>query len=708
MTTILIKKKDTAGAPAPGDLTNAAGGTEIAVNTATKRIYTKDAAGNVVELGTNASASTIADLTVTNSLTVSGTVTSSLKFTDNTYDIGASGATRPRNYFGAGNITIGQGGTGTSLTPRLTFNGSSASSSSSGIVSLRNSSNNWFIGDNEAVGGTPGLINYIYGANPWSLAIGGSEIIYANGAGTGVGIFQNNPSARLHVSGAASTTRPAFLVESSGTLASNDIIRFSIVGLTNGFRMRQNASSAVRYSFEGGNVGVNLIEPRSAVSVSGNVGLDGGGVLNNLYYDGNWRYSQNSSGIGWYMAGNTNQLYWGTAPANGTQDAIASTSDRMYLQSDGLFQLSSGPTWVAGGFPGMLGKQLCMGYDIANSIGYLRSTNNGTTGTPLYLDGSRIQINTGTTTSVELARFITTGLTFAGSSDIKTAAGFLNISAASTLVLDTGSGTAITFRRGGSDIGYWDGNGLSIGAVTAPSKLTITGGNASLGANAGWLNNLFYDGNWKSIENGWGAGSYTDSAGLWHFISTAASGASYGSVATVQDTMQLAYGKSVALAGSVPQTGTGITFPASQNPSTNANTLDDYEEGSFTPVWSATGGGLTPTYFEQVGIYIKIGRMVYFRFRLVTGGSTGGTGNLRFGGLPFTQVNNGSPGFTSLNFTYGWAGNAVLAMVCVGNSTEFDCYTQYGAFNSNTQTPAGSLAGATVYFIGGGCYEAAN
>ena len=34
-------------------------------------------------------------------------VTQNLIFTDNTYDIGASGATRPRNYFGAGNMIIG-------------------------------------------------------------------------------------------------------------------------------------------------------------------------------------------------------------------------------------------------------------------------------------------------------------------------------------------------------------------------------------------------------------------------------------------------------------------------------------------------------------------------------------------------------------------------------------------------------------------------
>ena len=53
MATILIKKKDTSGAPGAGDLTNSTGGAEIAVNTADKRLYTKTSGGSVVELGTN-------------------------------------------------------------------------------------------------------------------------------------------------------------------------------------------------------------------------------------------------------------------------------------------------------------------------------------------------------------------------------------------------------------------------------------------------------------------------------------------------------------------------------------------------------------------------------------------------------------------------------------------------------------------------------
>jgi cytoskeletal protein CcmA (bactofilin family) len=40
-------------------------------------------------------------------LTINSTITSNLLFTDNTYDIGASGATRPRNLFLAGTATIG-------------------------------------------------------------------------------------------------------------------------------------------------------------------------------------------------------------------------------------------------------------------------------------------------------------------------------------------------------------------------------------------------------------------------------------------------------------------------------------------------------------------------------------------------------------------------------------------------------------------------
>jgi hypothetical protein len=78
-----------------------------------------------------------------------------------------------------------------------------------------------------------------------------------------------------------------------------------------------------------------------------------------------------------------------------------------------------------------------------------------------------------------------------------------------------------------------------------------------------------------------------------------------------------------------------IVFPATQNASANANTLDDYEEGTFTPTVSTAGYTLA----GSAGFYTKIGRQInvvgYVAFSAV-GASTS---NAAFGGLPFTGAN---------------------------------------------------------------------
>jgi hypothetical protein len=82
-------------------------------------------------------------------------------------------------------------------------------------------------------------------------------------------------------------------------------------------------------------------------------------------------------------------------------------------------------------------------------------------------------------------------------------------------------------------------------------------------------------------------------------------------------------------------TGAGITFPATQSASSDANTLDDYEEGTWTPV---QGAGLTVNgTFTSVGRYTKIGRMVYLSGRLTGSTSVATTaGTIMMTGLPFT------------------------------------------------------------------------
>lgn len=86
--------------------------------------------------------------------------------------------------------------------------------------------------------------------------------------------------------------------------------------------------------------------------------------------------------------------------------------------------------------------------------------------------------------------------------------------------------------------------------------------------------------------------------------------------------------------------GAGISFPATQSASTDANTLDDYEEGTWTPSISAgTVGNLSVAYTTQVGQYTKIGKQVNVLWSVVTSSFTYTTasGQLLFNGFPFTS-----------------------------------------------------------------------
>jgi len=87
----------------------------------------------------------------------------------------------------------------------------------------------------------------------------------------------------------------------------------------------------------------------------------------------------------------------------------------------------------------------------------------------------------------------------------------------------------------------------------------------------------------------------------------------------------------MGVGGATPSgSGSGITFPATQSASTDANTLDDYEEGTWTP---SVGGNTT--YTVQNGRYTKVGRMVTISCYMGTNNiGTGSTTHIS--GLPFT------------------------------------------------------------------------
>jgi hypothetical protein len=125
------------------------------------------------------------------------------------------------------------------------------------------------------------------------------------------------------------------------------------------------------------------------------------------------------------------------------------------------------------------------------------------------------------------------------------------------------------------------------------------------------------------ILNGSTSGSVTLS-------SPAVSGTTTLTLPTTSGTVLITNGSGIASVN-------GIQFPATQSASADANCLDDYEEGTWTPVVQGTSTAGAATYGERVGKYTKIGNTVNIMCSLSWTAHTG-SGDTLIGGLPFTSA----------------------------------------------------------------------
>jgi hypothetical protein len=144
-----------------------------------------------------------------------------------------------------------------------------------------------------------------------------------------------------------------------------------------------------------------------------------------------------------------------------------------------------------------------------------------------------------------------------------------------------------------------------------------------------------------------------------------------------------AYGFGVGTA--VPSSGAGIAFPATQSASSDANTLDDYEEGTWTPDVRAGGSS---TWTQKNGYYRKVGSLVNAYF-VCDGNNSGTSGNLTLYGLPFAIGTIG--GFVTFGI---WSANSLSVPNggFVQNST--------GATSMNIFTGGSHVSGQTSYISG--------
>jgi hypothetical protein len=195
----------------------------------------------------------------------------------------------------------------------------------------------------------------------------------------------------------------------------------------------------------------------------------------------------------------------------------------------------------------------------------------------------------------------------------------------------TNSSHAFAFLTSGSERARIDTSGnLLIGGTTAPTSSTVkqviqtaSGGFAQFGVSggtggmlgAGGENLLFY-----TYTGSLGSETYTERARI----------VPYG----IQST------NSISVGSATPSTsGAGITFPATQSASSNANTLDDYEEGTWTPTITFGGASVGVTYNTTFtgATYTKIGNRVCVSGYLEVTNKGSSTGDASIGNLPFTS-----------------------------------------------------------------------
>lgn len=132
-------------------------------------------------------------------------------------------------------------------------------------------------------------------------------------------------------------------------------------------------------------------------------------------------------------------------------------------------------------------------------------------------------------------------------------------------------------------------------------------------------------------------------------------GATPTTAVTIDANQRSKFPTTIGIGNATPSTsGSGITFPATQSASSDANTLDDYEEGTWTP---AQGSGLTVVgAFSSAGRYTKIGSTAFLQGSVTGATSVACTnGGAITSNLPFTSTTTvvGIGGFVNLAGTVG-------------------------------------------------------
>jgi len=160
--------------------------------------------------------------------------------------------------------------------------------------------------------------------------------------------------------------------------------------------------------------------------------------------------------------------------------------------------------------------------------------------------------------------------------------------------------------------------------------------------------------------------------------------------------------KDGALVGSIDVSASGASIKLGGTAAANA--LDDYEEGTWTPVVTGTGGAPSSSTFHTnpSGKYTKVGRLVTVQFYLHINTLTGGSGTLKLTGVPFTPMaaSGGFKGTVSMYYANSSSySSPVLQINSSGAFLAIEVANGSGGYLSNVSwvnAPLSAFASATA------------
>ncbi len=235
------------------------------------------------------------------------------------------------------------------------------------------------------------------------------------------------------------------------------------------------------------------------------------------------------------------------------------------------------------------------------------------------------------------------------------------------------AGTSMGFGINGSTAMTLNAAGLGVGVASPTNKLNLaTSSGSCIAGMTNGTNSCRY-----AIDST-GPYIYSLTSGAQSLRVIAPTGLT---VFTIDETGNCGIGVAPAGTGGCLQLKSGITFPATQVASSDANTLDDYEEGTWTG--TLKGSVSDPTIpVTATGAYTKVGRLVTVTIRYINVLTTGASGDVTITGLPFSGAENSAGSSVAFSmFTTS------TTLACWNNATTIVFYV------SGTFTPATHNAG---------------